>query len=328
MKLTRRTMLASGLAAPALITTPSLIATPARGELSAPEGEQNAGWYRFALGELQVTILSDGNLTVPTTTIGSNQPREDVVAFLQDRHLDPATNYSHTNHVLIETGDASVLVDVGSGDKFQPTAGRLLANMEAAGIDPGDITHVALTHAHPDHVWGMMDDFGDEPRIPDAKYAIAAAEFDWWMGGDRINQVPEMMQAFVVGAQNALRPVAEKTAMVSDGTEIVPGVTMIATPGHTAGHMSVLAASGGNQLLIAGDAIAHAYASFEHPEWHFGFDTDKEQAVASRKRLLDMTAADQITLAGYHLPFPGIGHVIRRGDAYQYLPAPWQWGEG
>ena len=319
MKLTRRGILGTALAAPALITA------PVRAAVTAPD-LQNSGYFRFELGDFKITILSDGNLTTPTQIIGTNRPREEVTAYLQDRYLDPASNYAHTNHVLIDTGEAKVLVDVGSGEKFQGTAGRLVVNMERAGIDPGDVTHVALTHAHPDHVWGTLDVFEDEPRMPEASYAIAATEFDWWMAEDRINQVPEMMQGFVVGAQNALRAVADRTAMVQNNAEIVPGVTMIDTPGHTMGHMSVMVESGGDALLILGDAINHAYVSFEHPDWHFGFDTDKEMAAATRKRLLDMAATDRIAVAGYHLPFPGVGHVAKRGEAYQYLASPWQWG--
>ncbi|MFK7945117.1 MAG: MBL fold metallo-hydrolase [Paracoccaceae bacterium] len=317
--LTRRNLMKASLAAPALIGTRA-VAVPA-----APEA-QNAGWFKFALGNFQITVISDGNLVTPTETIGSNQQREDVVRFLEDRFLDPETNRPHTNHILIDTGDAKVLVDVGSGERFMPSAGKLSTNLEEAGIDPGDITHVALTHAHPDHVWGMLDDF-DEVRIPDAEYAISAAEYDWWNDEDRVNQVPEPMQALVVGAQNALEPVAEQTAMVTDGHEIVPGVRMIDTPGHTLGHMAVVVESNGAQMLVAGDAINHAYASFEYPDWHFGFDMDKDQAVATRKRLLDMCATDRMTLAAYHLPFPGVGHVVRRGGAFQYLPSPWAWSE-
>ena len=323
MKLTRRAMMGSALAAPAIVTVPASLS---HGATIAPPEEQNAGWYRFALGDFQITVLSDGNLVTPTGNMAPNVPREEVVGFLNDRFLDAETNRPHTNHILIDTGDARVLVDVGSGERFMPSAGKLSGNLDEAGIDPGDITHVALTHAHPDHVWGMLDEF-DEIRIPDAEYAISAAEFDWWTGEDRVNQVPEPMQAMVVGAQNALTPVAEQTTMVTDGAEIVPGVRMIDTPGHTPGHMGVMVESGGAQMLVAGDAINHAYISFEHPDWHGGFDMDKDQAVATRKRLLDMCATDRLLLAGFHLPFPGVGHVIRRGDAYQYLPAPWAWSE-
>lgn len=318
-QVSRRALLVSTLATPALITTPS------QAVIKAPS-QQNAGWHRFALGSFAVTIVSDGNLVVPTNMIGANQPREDVVAFLESLYLDPEINFGHTNHVLVDTGEAMVLVDVGSGERFQPTAGRLTPNLEDAGIDAATITHVALTHAHPDHVWGMLDEF-DETRFPEASYAISAAEFDWWTGEDRVNQVPEPMQAMVVGAQNALTPVAEQTTMVSDGASIVPGVTMIDTPGHTVGHMAVMLESDGQQMLVVGDAINHVYASFEHPDWYFGFDTEKDQAVATRRRLLDMAATDRIPIAGYHLPFPGVGHVIKRGDAYQFLPEMWRWGE-
>ncbi|MEM7507352.1 MAG: MBL fold metallo-hydrolase [Pseudomonadota bacterium] len=320
MKLTRRDLVGLTLAAPALITT------PARARLGAPLGDQNTGWARFSLGAFQITVISDGNLVIPTDMIGSNVDRAEVMAFLEGRHLDPRTNFSHTNHVLIDTGAAKVLVDVGSGERFQPTAGRLSPNMEAAGIDPGEITHVALTHAHPDHVWGMLDDF-DELRFPEAAYTIAAAEFDWWTAKGRVDEVPEAMQAMVVGAQNALRPVVERTAMAVNETEIVPGIRMIDTPGHTLGHMAVIVESAGEQLMVLGDAVNHAYAGFEHPDWHFGFDMDRDQAVATRRRLLDMAATDRIAIAAYHLPFPGIGHVIRRGDAYQFLPEMWRWGE-
>lgn len=319
MKLTRRALIGSALAAPAVIVA------PVRAKLSAPTQIQNAGWHRFRLGTFEITVLSDGNLTVPAETIGSNVERTEVADFLGSRFLDAETNYPHTNHVLIDTGEARVLVDVGSGERFQPTAGRLSPNLEAAGIDPSDITHVALTHAHPDHVWGMLDDF-DEARFPEAAYAISATEFDWWMADNRVNEVPEAMQAVVVGARNALSPMAEQTSMVADGAEIVAGVRMIDTPGHTFGHMGVMVESEGQQLMVVGDAISHVYVSFEHPDWQPAMDMDKAQAVATRRRLLDMAATDRIPVAGYHLPFPGVGHVIKRGDAYQFLPEMWRWG--
>lgn len=318
--ITRRGLIGTALAAPALSFG------LAKARIAAPVDEQNAGWTRFSLGAFKITVLSDGNLVVPTDVIGANIERETVTEFLQARFLDPRSNFSHTNHVLIDTGAHKVLVDVGSGERFQPSAGRLSVNLEAAGIDPSEITHVALTHAHPDHVWGMLDDF-DEVRFPEAKYTISATEYDWWTAKDRITQVPEIMQAMVVGAQNALAPVADQMTMGKAETEVVPGIRMIDAPGHTIGHMAVMVESDGQQLMIVGDAINHVYASFEHPDWHFGFDADKEQAVATRRRLLDMAATDRIPIAGYHLPFPGVGHVIRRGDAYQFLPEMWRWDE-
>ncbi|MEL6978481.1 MAG: MBL fold metallo-hydrolase [Pseudomonadota bacterium] len=324
--LSRRGFLTAAAAAPVLgapLLGPGALSAASFG---APVSGQNAGWSRFQLGAFEITIVSDGNLTIPTDGLGANAPREAVTAFLAERFLDTETLYSHTNHVVIDTGAARVLVDVGSGDKFQTSAGRLVANLEAAQIDPASITHVALTHAHPDHVWGMMDDFGDDLRFAEAAYAINAAEFDWWMAEGRAEEVPAEMQGFVIGATNALGPIAERASMVADGAEIVSGVRMIATHGHTLGHMSVLVESEGEALLVAGDALNHAYVAFERPDWHTGFDMDKEQAVATRKRLLDMAATDRIAVAAYHFPFPGVGHVARSGEAYRFIPAQWRWG--
>lgn len=322
--LTRRSFL-STLSTPAMLTAPALLSTPTFAKMGGPTEEQNAGWTRFSLGEFEITIISDGNLVTPTTTFGANAEPGAVESFLLDRHLDAGQNYAHTNHVLVDTGGAKLLVDVGSGDKFQSSAGKLMDNLEAAEIDASDITHVALTHAHPDHVWGMMDDFGDEPRIPEAEYAIAATEFDWWMKEGRVDEVPDGLKPFVVGARNALSPVAERTTMLTDGQIVTPGVIAMATPGHTKGHMSFLIESAGESMLVVGDALNHGHISFEHPEWHFGFDMDKEEAVATRRRLLDMAASDGLAVTGYHLPFPGVGHVMRTPDAYRFVPELWRW---
>lgn len=322
MSVINRRSFVAGCAAPFVLGA----VRPVRAAIGGPDGEQVAGFTRFSLGEFEIIIVSDGNLATPANLLGVNAEGDELATFLERRFLDPITNYAHTNHVVINTGDAMVLVDVGSGDKFQPTAGRLLENMEAAEIDPTDITHVALTHAHPDHVWGMMDDFGDEPRFPEATYAMGAGEFDWWMKEGRVDDVPDTMKPFVVGARNALSPVSENTVMLQDGGEVVSGVRLIATPGHTYGHMSVVVESGGESLLVLGDAINHAHVSFERPEWQFGFDFDKQQAVATRKRLLDMAATERMAVSGYHLPFPGVGHVAKLGDAYRYVPALVKWG--
>lgn len=320
-RLTRRAAFGA-LAAPFVIPAAAARAASIGGPSDAA---QAPGFARFALGEMNVTIVSDGNLLTPASMLGANAPREEVNAFLEARYLSTETNYAHTNHVVIESGDATVLVDVGSGARFQPSAGRLLANLDAAGIDPGSVTHVALTHAHPDHVWGMMDDFGDEPVFPAETYAIGAAEFDWWMKPGRVDDMPDALKPFVVGAVNALEPMAERLTMVADGQEIAPGVRMIASPGHTFGHMCVVAESGGESLLVLGDAINHGHVSFERPDWVFGFDADGAEAVETRKRLLDMAATDRMAVSGYHLPFPGLGHVARDGSAYRFIPALMRW---
>lgn len=314
----RRSLLKLAAAAPALA-----LPAPLAAAIGGPSGSQPA-FHRFTIGEIRLTVVSDGYLGLPTTGIGVNAPRDEVVAFLQAHHLSVETGYSHTNHLVIESGDKVVLVDVGSGSRFLDTAGRLMDNLDAAGIDAGSITDVVITHAHPDHVWGIRDDF-DEPILPEAAYTIGAAEFDWWMAEDRVNLVDANLQQFVVGAVNSLSAEGLDWTRATEGHQIAPGVTLIATPGHTPGHMAVHVESGGNRLIALGDSMTHAHASFERPDWVGGFDQDPDQTVATRRRLLDMTATDGVAVLGYHFPFPGVGHVMREGDSYRFVPAIWRW---
>ena len=138
------------------------------------------------------------------------------------------------------------------------------------------------------------------------------------------SQVPTEMQQFVVGAQNSINVDGAEWELMSDGFEVVPGVRVIDSPGHTPGHMAVVVESGGQQLIVLGDAMSHAYTNFAHPEWYNNFDADGDQTVATRKRLLDMAATDRMAVLGYHFPFPGVGHVMRDGDAYSFVPALWK----
>ena len=281
--------------------------------------------FRFDIGAMKITIVSDGHLGLPTSGLGVNADPDEVTAFLEQHQLSTTEHYSHTNHVVIETGEATVLVDVGSGSRFMPTSGRLMDNLAAAGIDTAAITHVVITHAHPDHVWGIRDDF-DEPIFPDAEYIIGRTEYDYWMQDGLATSVPTEMQQFVVGAVNSLTADGLEWTMAEDGHEVVPGVSLAFTPGHTLGHMSVRIESEGKQLIALGDSMTHAYISMERPGWVSGFDMDGDLTVETRKRLLDMCASDEIAVVGYHFPFPGVGHVMRDGGAYRFVPALWQWG--
>jgi len=298
----------------------------ARAQLGAPMG-QNPAHFRFTLGDAKLTILSDGYFSVPTTGLGVNADRAEVADFLQAHYLSPDAGYSHTNHLLVELGAAKALVDVGSGNRWFDTTGRLLANMDAAGVDPSDITHVVITHAHPDHIWGIRDDF-DEPLFPDAQYVMGAAEHAYWMQDDLVNAVEAADQQFVLGAVNSISVEGVEWVLAHDGFEVAPGIRLIDTPGHTPGHMSLIMESQGKQLMALGDSMSHIHTNFEHPEWYNDRDHDSDLTVTTRKRLLDMAAADRMSVLGYHFPFPGVGHVVRDGGAYRFLPALWQFPKG
>lgn len=317
-KPTRRDILSMAAAMPAL-TLP----VAARAQLGAPAAG-NPSHFSFTLGDAKLTVISDGNLLTPVAGLGVNADPEAVKAFLEAHFLSTETNFAHCNHLLIENGDAKVLVDVGSGDRFVETAGALLANLETAGIDAGSITHVVITHAHPDHIWGIRDDF-DEAIFPDAAYFIGGAERAFWTQDGLASRVEPAMQQFVVGAQNSIAVDGAEWTLLGQDDEVAPGIRVIDTPGHTPGHLSVVVESGGKQLIALGDSMSHAYTNFAHPEWYNGFDMDGDVTVATRKRLLDMAVADRVAVLGYHFPFPGVGHVMQDGESYRFVPAMWQW---
>jgi len=317
IKPNRRDLLKLMAAAPAFA-----MPMAARAQLGAPDGN-NPGYFRFSIGDIRLTILSDGFFTTSAQSLAVNAEPDEIKEFLSSHFLSTEQRISHTNHLLIETPDATVLIDLGTGGRLFNTTGRLFANMEAAGIDPYEVTHVVITHAHPDHIWGIRDDF-DEAIIPDAEYIIGQAEFDYWMQDDLVNQVAPTDQQFVLGAVNSLNVEGAEWTMAEDGYEVTSGVRLMSTPGHTAGHMSVLIESGDKSLIAFGDALTHAYSNFARPEWYTGRDFDGEMTVATRRRLLDMAAMDRIAVLGYHFPFPGVGHVQRDGEAYRFIPALWQ----
>jgi len=317
LKPTRRDLLKLMAAAPAF-SMPMAV----RAQLGAPIGD-NPAHFRFTVGDIRLTILSDGYFSTSTAGLGINADPAEVQAFLADHFLPTDMGYSHTNHVLIETKDATILVDVGSGTRWFDTTGRLLDNMDAAGVDPSDITHVVITHAHPDHIWGIRDDF-DEAIFPDAEYIIGQTEYDHWMQDDLVNKVGPAEQQFVLGAVNSLSVEGADWTFASDGHEIVSGVRLISTPGHTPGHMSVMVESGDKSLIALGDCMSHAYTNFAHPDWYNGFDHDGDLTVQTRKRLLDRVTSDRTAIVGYHFPFPGVGHVQKDSAGYQFIPALWQ----
>jgi glyoxylase-like metal-dependent hydrolase (beta-lactamase superfamily II) len=273
--------------------------------------------HSFKLGEFEIAILSDGHLVIPTQFLARNVSEEEIKAWLGQSAgmVTPASNVT-----LVRTPSDLILIDVGAGPHFMPTAGKLADNMEAAGIDRQAITKVIFTHAHPDHLWGAFDDF-DEPMFANASYFIPAAERNFWTAHDAISHLPEDRQNFAPGAQRILNRIKDRLQTIKPGDDIVTGVRAMDTSGHTPGHISIEIVSGNDALIVLADALTHATISFAHPEWKpAGDHYDPERAVRTRMALLDRLAADRTRLIGYHLPFPVLGHAERSGSAYRYIP--------
>jgi glyoxylase-like metal-dependent hydrolase (beta-lactamase superfamily II) len=275
--------------------------------------------YRFAQGEFEITVVSDGYITVPIDIVapeGSPAERSEILA--RTGNLNAGLVESKTNIPIIRKGRDLILVDIGSGDKYQPTDGRLSGNLKVAGVDVGAITKIVFTHAHPDHVWGTLTESG-ELRFPNATYYIGAAEWDFWMDPDYRNNMPAALHEFAVGAQRDLGAIRDRVVMLKPGDDIVTGLRAIDTAGHTPGHLS-LEMAGGEGLIISADAATNEIASFRHPTARFGYDTIPDLAIRNRARLIERAASDRIKLLGYHWTYPGVGFAERKGNGYRYVP--------
>jgi glyoxylase-like metal-dependent hydrolase (beta-lactamase superfamily II) len=271
------------------------------------------------VGAIGLMVVSDGTLSAPRAFALPGTPPAEIEALYRASGLEaPAQLVSQTNATLAKIGDDLVLIDAGSGPNFQPTAGKLSQNLEAAGIDPEKIAKVVFTHGHADHLWGALDDFEDEARFPNATYVIPAAEWDFWTAPDTPERVPDWLKGMARGSARVLKKIEAKVERRRSGETVAPGLTYVDTAGHTPGHMAVMVESGTERLLVGGDVLANPVVSFRRPDWPFGSDLDRDAGAMTRKRLLDRLAGDRIPFIGFHLPWPGIGRVARDGTAYRF----------
>ena len=318
LMLDRRTLLRAGSAAAALaVTAPALAHAPQGGERAQP------GFYRFKLGAIEITVVSDGTLAFPAETLWGDRA-VDARSLLTSAFQPSSPVGLQINTLLVNTGDKLVLIDAGCGvDKFQNTNGRLLGNLACAGYAPGDIDMILFTHCHFDHLWGISDGNNASLLFPSVEFIASEAGVAFWSDPELPGKVSAKQQPVVT--QTNLKLASSRLRLIKAGAEVAPGVTTLDTAGHTPGHMSVHISSGREEMLLTGDVVADSEISFLHPEWAFGFDLDAPLATKTRIAFLDRAAADKTLVGSYHLTFPGFGHVVREGSGYRWLPADWQW---
>jgi len=292
------------------------LAAGAAAAFLAPRRAFALGETRF--GEKRVLMLADGTLTLPLSFIYPDAPRDELTALLASHGITGEALTPDCNVTLVQDGERTILFDVGAGTNFMPTAGKLPESLAEAGVDPSQVTDVVFTHGHPDHLWGLLDEF-DEPLFPEAEFHMNRIEWEYWRAADTLEKTPEERKTFVVGAQARLAVLEDRIKLFEYGAEVVPGVEAVDTSGHTQGHTSFMLHDGSQSLMILGDAISQAAISFEKPEWPSGSDHEPEKGAATRLRLLDRLSAEKSAIIGYHLPHPGIGRVEKAGAAYRFI---------
>jgi glyoxylase-like metal-dependent hydrolase (beta-lactamase superfamily II) len=315
----RRRLLAG---AGALLTAQAAGTTrPARAAAKAVLSQAPA-FYRFKIGEIVGTVISDGLLELGEPSQSISGPKEEIAELLAANFHSNRNWMVDQNVLALNVAGRVVLFDTGMGTSslFGTKAGRMIANLKAAGIDPRDVDDVVVSHAHPDHCWALMADDGTH-NFPNARIHIAQSDFEFWTDESKA-ALNDMMKSIIERGRRQLLPNRERLSFLKDGQEIVSGVQALAAPGHTVGHTIFMIASAGQTLCYLADVTHHYVLSLEKPRFEFVYDTDPKQAVATRLRVLDMLAANRTMLLGYHFPWPGMGHVAKHGEGYRFFPTP------
>jgi glyoxylase-like metal-dependent hydrolase (beta-lactamase superfamily II) len=250
--------------------------------------------FHYNIGEYRCIIFSDGTL------VSQDLENEEVFGL---------------NCLFIDSGDNRILIDTGCGDVFQPTAGRLIKNLEAEGIKCSDIDRIIFTHGHIDHVGGSFDSQG-RPVFPNARYIASEREWACWV--TRLER-SELQSMFFSPARKNLLPIRDQFDLVKDDSEVFPGIKLMAAPGHTPGNVIVDISSGEERLICIGDII-HSQVEFVNPEYLASFDVVPEQAINTRARILSDVAESRTLVFACHFPFPGLGYITHNEGVFAWQP--------
>jgi glyoxylase-like metal-dependent hydrolase (beta-lactamase superfamily II) len=284
--------------------------------------------YALKVGDIDVLVISDGVLSLLGAMLGHNADPAVRAAWLKDMFLPPDVLEWALNVAVVRNGGRTILIDAGLGsdpDLNLPRAGRTVQRLQAACVDLASVTDVVLTHMHMDHIGGLLADGVRERLRPDLQIHVAAAEVEFWGSPDfsHVSMPPGFPDALRQTAKRFLNEYGSQLRPFAKEFEVAPGVVVQRTGGHTPGHSVVRLASSGDRLMFAGDAVFEV--GFEHPDWFNGFEHDPEEAARVRVGLLRELAETGEALVATHLSFPSVCHVAVAGDAFRWVPGPWEY---
>ncbi len=326
MSIDRRRLLLSGaaaLAAPALLAgcaedQPQLAAAP------PPPATQAPGFYRFKLGSLTVTQVNDGFFSRPVEGFVVNKPLAEVQASLRAEFLPEDKVDIPFNITFVETSRGLVCFDTGNGVlPASATAGKMIANMAAAGIDPAKVTTVIMSHFHGDHINGLTKADGTR-AFPNAEVVVPQTEWRFWNEAGNESRSPQGQRPNFANTVRRFQNYDGHVRVIRDNAEAVPGIQAVAAHGHTPGHTCFVISDGNARMMYVADCTNRPVPLALHPDYRIIFDFDPAMAETARRRIYDMVSADRIAITGYHFPFPAHGHLTREGAGYRFRLADWQ----
>lgn len=277
----------------------------------------NESFYHFNVGKFRCTVISDGTLTFPSGFYAVNAKQGEVEEVLKGHQLPQKTVTNQSLALVINTGKNLVLVDTGMGEYIIPgmkkrTGGKLQENLRKAGVKANEIDSVILTHAHPDHVAGVLTP-GGAPAFANATYYIWKGEWNYWIPAVQSTPQEELEKDIskMVIKEKLAPLINHKLRFLDREAEIVPGIKAIPSFGHTPGHITLEITSNNTTFLHTVDVAGHHVIATEHPEWYGGYDMDGVKAMSVRRSVLDKAADNKLLMMGYHFPFPGVGHISK-----------------
>ncbi|MCB8879868.1 MBL fold metallo-hydrolase [Acidisoma cellulosilytica] len=285
---------------------------------------QTPAFYKWMVGDIEVIALHEGWLAHDMPKGFAINATDEAVAEAYAAAGMPADKLTITFTTLaVRTAGKVVLIDTGLGEFGPPTTGRMLGNLAAAGIQPEEVSTIVISHLHGDHILGLRRK--DESMVfPNAEILVPNKDWEFWMDDAKMEAAPEAMKGNFGACRMVFSALADKVRHYAWDEEVAPGLTAVRANGHTPGMSAIRIASAGETMMFVADITNNPLVFARHPDWAIMFDIDPVETVATRKRILDLAAAEKMRVSFYHAPFPATGFIVKTATGYEFLPALWQ----